>query len=293
MSRLAAGVQSTVRHCRQAGAVRLGQHGIETPELDSALLLAHALGRESSWLYAHPEYPLSDREVALWRSCLAQRQARRPLAYIVGRKAFMELEFFVDERVLIPRPETELVVELARDWLRGNPAAAVADVGTGSGCIALAVAHRHPGLPVYALETSAAALQVARRNADRLGLRDSVRFRQGDLLAPLPTPVSLILANLPYVTAVEHAQLAPEIRDYEPRAALVSCREGLDHLRRLVSQLAWSLAAGGGVVLECSSTAAGPVRDMLVRTDLFHEVRIHTDLAGLDRCISGRGFRAP
>ena len=293
MSYLAAAVQpTTVRHCQQAGSLRLRQHGVETPELDGALLLAHALGQERSWLYAHPEHLLSDREEALWRSCLAQRQARRPLAYIVGRKEFMGLEFLVDERVLIPRPETEQVVELAQDWLQGNPDAAVADVGTGSGCIALAVAHRHPGLQVYALEASAEALQVARRNAAQLRLWDRVSFCHGDLLASLPTPVCLVLANLPYVTAVEHARLAPEIRDYEPRSALVSGREGLDHVQRLVAQLDGSLVAGGGIILECSSTAAATVQDMLGQTHRFDEVRIHTDLAGLDRCVSGRGFHS-
>ncbi len=222
----------------------------------------------------------------MWLSCLA----RRPLAYIVGRKEFMGLEFLVDERVLIPRPETERIVELAQDWLPGHPAAAVADVGTGSGCIALTVAHRHPGRQVYALEASAEALQVARRNAARLGLWDRVSFCHGDLLAPLPAPVCLVLANLPYVTAAEHARLAPEIRDYEPRAALVSCREGLGHMQRLVAQWDGSLMAGGGIILECSSTAAATVRDMLDRTHRFDEVRIYTDLAGLDRCVSGWGF---
>ncbi len=290
MSRLPTAPRPTVRHCQQAGAVRLGQHGVETPALDSALLLAHALGQQRSWLYAHPEYLLSDREAALWRSCLAQRQARRPLAYIVGRKEFMGLEFRVDERVLIPRPETELAVELAQDWLQHHPATRIADVGTGSGCIALAIAHRYPELQVYALEASAAALQVARRNARRLGVQDRVRFRQGDLLAPLPAPVCLILANLPYVTAAEHARLAPEIREYEPPSALISGQAGLDHLQRLVAQLDRGLREGGSVILECSAPAARTVQDLLVRTDRFDTVQVHADLAGRDRCVFGQGY---
>ncbi len=281
----------TVRQCQQTGSLRLRQHGVETPELDNALLLAHALGRKRSWLYAHPERSVSDREAALWLSCLAQRQVRRPLAYIVGHKEFMGLEFQVDERVLVPRPETELVVELAQRWLQPHPTATIADVGTGSGCIALAVAHLHPAIRAYALDASDEALQVARRNADRLGLRDRMRFRQGDLLTPLPTPVSLILANLPYVTAAEYARLAPEIRKYEPRAALVSDAQGLAHLQRLVMQLDQGLRCGGGVVLECGPTTAQTVQDMLIQTDRFDEVRVHADLAGWARCVSGRDFR--
>ena len=291
MSPLVPTAPPTVRQCLQRGSLRLRQKEVSSPELDSALLLAHAIGQKRSWLYAHPDSALTDGEKALWLSCLAQRQARRPLPYIVGYKEFMGLRILVDERVLIPRPETELVVELAQQFLRGDPGATIADIGTGSGCIALAVARLCPETQVFAADASATALQVAQDNAYQLGLTDRVSFSLGDLLTPSPGHVSLLLANLPYVAAKEYASLAPEITDYEPQIALVSGQEGLDHLQRLVAQLGVCLLPGGRIILECGSTQALTVLNMLRHTGLFAGTQVHSDLAGLDRCVSAWGFR--
>lgn len=280
-----------VRQCQREGTERLRQIGLESAALDNSLLLAYALGQERSWLYAHPEYGLTDPEKALWLSCLAQRLARRPLPYIVGYREFMGMDLLVDERVLIPRPETEQLVELAQAWLDVRPAIAVADVGTGSGCIALAIAHIFPDLQVFALDISAGALEVAKRNADRHKLLKQISFIQGDLLSSLPMQVNLILANLPYVSTAEHAQLEPEIRNYEPDVALVSGQDGLQHFQKLISQLEGSLAPEGSAILECGSTQADALQEMLSLADLFAEVQVHTDLAGLDRCVTGWGHR--
>lgn len=282
---------ANVRQCQREGTASLTKQGIESPELDNSLLIAYALGRERSWLYAHPEYTLTDTERALWLSCLAQRLARRPLSYIVGHKEFMGLDLFVDERVLIPRPETEQIVELAQLWLEDHPTSSVADVGTGSGCISLAIARLFPTLQVLALDASVGALEVAERNARRHGLLNQIRLMQGDLLISLPTAVDLILANLPYVSSAEHTQLRPEIRDYEPDVALLSGQDGLQHLRRLVTQLDGTLLPEGGIILECGSNQAGALQEMLELTGLFAEVKVHTDLAGLDRCVTGWGHR--
>ncbi len=286
MSPLALTAPPTVQQCLQRGSRGLRRKGVSTPELDGALLLAHAMGQKRSWLYAHPDSALTNREMALWLTYLAQRQARRPLPYIVGYKEFMGFRFFVDERVLIPRPETELVVELALQFLQASPCATVADIGTGSGCIALAVAQLCPGTQVYAADASASALQVAQDNACQFGMREKVSFCRGDLLTRLPGPVSLLLANLPYVAAKEYASLAPEITDYEPQDALVSGQEGLEHLQRLVAQLDDHLLPGSSIILECGSTQAPSVMELLHHTGLFAGTQVHADLAGLDRCVS-------
>ena len=257
------------------------------------MLLAHALARSRSWIYAYPEYVLTAPERARWRLCLAQRAARRPVAYIVGRKEFMGLPFQVDERVLIPRPETELLAELALAWIDRRPAGAtvVADVGTGSGCLALSLAHRRPALNVWALDVDPAALRVARANAAHLALERRVTFRAGDLLAALPEKAHLILANLPYVAPAEYAALAPEIRDFEPVSALVSRGAGLQHILRLAAMLPGYLVQGGAVILECAPRQAAAIQSVLSRAGRFAAVTRHQDLAGWTRCVAGWDFR--
>lgn len=259
------------------------------------MLLAHALERSRGWLYAYPEYVPTAPERARWRVCLAQRLARRPLAYIVGRKEFMGLPFRVDERVLIPRPETELLVELAAAWIerKATGSAVVADVGTGSGCIALSLTHRCPALKAWALDIDPAALQVARANAAHLALERRVIFRAGDLLAALPEKAHLILANLPYVAPAEYAALTPEIRDFEPVSALVSRGAGLQHILRLAAMLPGYLVQGGAVILECAPRQAVAIQSALSRAGRFAAVTRHRDLAGWTRCVAGWDFRLP
>lgn len=288
-------VSAQVSTCLQAGTAQLQALGIKSAALDASLLLAHVLARSRSWVYAYPEYRLTARELACWHMSLAQRQARRPLAYIVGRKEFMGLSFQVDERVLIPRPETELLVTWALAWLDQQPVPGrtAADVGTGSGCIALALAHSRPDLILYALDLSGEALQVACANSRYLQLQDRVTFLQGDLLAPLPAPVHLILANLPYVETGARASLAPEIRQYEPDTALFGGPDGLAHMRRLIGMLPSRLRPGGAVCLECGAAQALAVHTLLVRLDRFAHVAIHVDWAGHERYVTAVDFRDP
>ncbi len=263
--------------------------GIANPSLDAALLLAHALHQPRSWLYAYPEYRLTDQEMTHWQSCLNQRLTFRPLAYIVGQKEFMGLVFQVDERVLIPRPETELLVELALAWLDQTDVSTprVVDVGTGSGCIALSLAHARSHLEVIAVDLSADALQVARGNSQRLNLPDRITWCQGDLLTPLTEPVSLILANLPYVSEQEWTTLMPDITDYEPMLALWSGEGGLAHIRHLVAMLPSRLQTGGSVLLECGAGQSARVQDLLERSGLFAQVSVYNDLSGIKRCVAG------
>ena len=174
----------SLREFLQEAIGELREAGVDSPELDAELLLAHALGVERSWLLAYPEHRLTPDQMAAFQSLLARRLAREPLAYITGRRWFYDIQLAVTPAVLIPRPETEELVERALAWLRERPRAVVADVGTGSGAIALAVAKHAPRARIYATDISPEALAVARENARRLGLAARVAFLLGDLLAP-------------------------------------------------------------------------------------------------------------
>jgi release factor glutamine methyltransferase len=213
-----------------------------------------------------------------------RRVRREPVAYILGRKGFRRIELVVDRRVLIPRPETELLVEIALE----TGATSVIDVGTGSGAIALAVADELPAARVFAIDTSMDALRVAQVNTDRLGLADRVDVvNRGVATLASTGPCDLLLANLPYVSESEWRELAPEIREYEPREALVSGPTGLEAIQGLLDSLAgleWRPAA---VALEIGAEQAPAVAE-LVRGAGYSEVETRRDLAGLDRVVIGR-----
>ena len=241
----------------------------ETDEAEWAAkrLLAHVQGCTLSELFAYPDRRLAGQEAAAYRALVERRAQHEPVAYLVGHRGFLELDLLVDRRVLIPRPETELLVEravaLAR---RSGTTLRVADVGTGSGAIAigLAVALPQAELPaaaIYALDRSPDALEVARQNAALHGVAERITFLEGDLLAPLSTPVDLIVANLPYVTEDEYAALPPGIRDYEPRAALVAGADGLDAIRRLLHTARPHLSPGGVILLEIGAAQGATVRN--------------------------------
>ncbi|MBX5455995.1 MAG: peptide chain release factor N(5)-glutamine methyltransferase [Thermogemmatispora sp.] len=209
---------------------------------DVQVLLGHVLGVERSALYAHPERELTEAELQRLTALLERRQRGEPVAYLLGHKEFFGLDLLVDRRVLIPRPETELLVEAvlaeARNRLSRGEVPIVADIGTGSGAIAVALAVSEPRLPyLYACDRSAAALEVARLNCQRHGVSQRVRLLQGDLTEPLPEPVDLLVANLPYVGTEERELLAPDVRDFEPAEALFAGPRGLTLLERLLRQL--------------------------------------------------------
>lgn len=236
---------------REATA-RLSAVGIEEARLDAELLLAHSLGLTRSVLLAHPERPLSRADLEALSALLHRRTAREPLPYLTGQREFFGLNFAVDPRVLIPRPETELLVEralaLASDRTSPSPLL-LADIGTGSGCIAVALAAHLPRATIYASDVSADALAVAQGNAARHGVASRIRFYQGDLLSALPEPVQIIVANLPYISEREWPTLPPEVR-WEPRVALDGGPDGLDLVRRLLAQAPSYLAADGALLLE-------------------------------------------
>jgi len=257
---------------------------METPRLDAELLTAHALGLPRLQLYIQFDRPLSPTELAAIRELVKRRQAGESVAYLLGKKEFFGLELAVDRRVLVPRPDTETLVDEALE--RGRGAARVADVATGSGAIAIALASRLPQASVYASDVSADALAVARANAERHGM--AITFVEGDLDAPLAAhgPFDLVTANLPYILTGELAALPPEVRA-EPRLALDGGPDGLALVRRLVVAAPRLLAAGGVLVLEVGAGQAPATAELLAAAGLT-AVRLRRDLGQVERVVSGQ-----
>jgi len=264
---------------------RFTERALATPRLDAELLVAHALGLPRVQLYVQFDRPLVPDELAAIRALIKRRQGGESVAYLVGKKEFWGLDFTVDARVLVPRPDTETLIEEARERLAGGESVRLADVGTGSGAIALTLAKLFPQAAVFASDLSTGALEVARANAERLGL--AVTFAEGDLAAPLAAdaPFSLIAANLPYIASSEMATLPPEVKS-EPALALDGGPDGLALVRRLVADAPALLAAGGALVLEIGAGQAGATAELLRAAGLA-DVRTRRDLGGVERVVSG------
>ena len=260
----------TVRDALDAAVPALAAAGCETPRLDAELLIADALGADRAVLHASPDRAIDGAQARVVGERVRRRVAREPVAYILGRRGFRRIELYVDTRVLIPRPETEVLVEVALELPSG---ARVHDVGTGSGAVALALLDERPDLVVSASDASPAAVEVARANAARLGLPLEVSVGRG---LP-PCDHDMVLANLPYVREDEWQGLAPEIRLYEPREALVSGADGLDAIRSLVG----SAPPGARLALEHAPGQAATAGALL------RDARTLKDLAGHDRVTVG------
>ena len=272
---------TTVRDAVAGARARLEEAGVETAAVDAALLLAHVLGTTRSGLHADSRRELTESEAAELERRLARRAAREPLAYVLGEWGFRRLTLTVDARVLVPRPETEIVVERCLVRLAGTGAPRVLDVGTGSGAIALAIADEHPGARVTAIDASAGALEVARANTARAGL--TIDLRRHDLYAGLPDgPWDLVVCNPPYVREDEISGLEPEVRDWEPRGALV----GEGATERVASDACAVLRPGGALVLETAGGRAEEVAGLL--RDLgYADVQTTDDLVGRSRIAEG------
>ena len=260
-----------------AAADAFAAAGIDTPRLDAELLLERATGTPRARLIANPEAGVEAAAARDFGAMVRRRIQREPIAYILGAKGFRRLDLAVDPRVLIPRPETELLVELA---LELEPLS-VLDVGTGSGAVALAIADELPAADVVATDTSLDALAVAQANRDRLGLADRVRLADGSLD---PGSFDLIVANLPYVSEDEWSSLAREIREYEPREALVSGPTGLEAIEGLLAAIAAAPEPPTAIGLELGIDQGLTVAELTRRAG-FDRIEIRPDLAGNDRVV--------
>lgn len=255
----------TVLESIQRGADFLKGKGVESPRLQAEWLLAHALGLPRLRLYLEFDRVLSTAEIETARALIQRRGRREPLQHILGTVSFCGLELDVGPQALIPRPETELLAEQAWTWLQGrqNPAATVFDFGTGTGCLAITVAVKCPGVRCHALEISPDALRLAQANAQRHGVADRIEFHLGDGFAPLSPELrfDLGVANPPYVASPEIDTLAPEVKDFDPRGALDGGADGLDYYRRLAAEARERLRPGGVLLLEMGDGQAPRIQN--------------------------------
>jgi release factor glutamine methyltransferase len=279
---MAAGITAgRVQEALSAATDALAAAGVDTPRLDAELLLGAATGLDRARLAAEPDAGVGPDAGRRFGDMVRRRIRREPIAYILGHKGFRRIELAVDGRALIPRPETELLVEIA---LELEPATAL-DVGTGSGAVALALVDELPGCEVTATETSTEALALASENADRLGSDGRVHLERGTV--PEGRQFDLVLANLPYVRDEEWEGLAPEITRYEPREALVAGADGIEVIASVAPAAMAALAPGGSLAFEVGAGQAGPVAELLL--DLgFVQVEGRPDLAGIPRVVLGR-----
>jgi release factor glutamine methyltransferase len=264
-------------------ARELDERCVPSPRVDAEHLVAHVLETTRSGIYAAAD-DLSEDQLLRLRTLVDRRRAREPLAYILGEWGFRRLTLKVDGRVLIPRPETEALVERCLERLRGVDEPRVLDVGVGSGAVALAIAHEHAGAHVVAVERSADALALARENLARWPVNGRVELRHGDLLAGIHGPFDLVVSNPPYVSPEEYEALQPEIRLYEPREALVGVGVGAQIARAARG----CLRPDGWLLLECGDGQAGELAAELERLG-YHDVSASRDLADRERVVEARG----
>jgi release factor glutamine methyltransferase len=263
----------------------LAARGVEKARLDAEVLLADVLGFDRVGLFAARRPGLDDRERRAFDALLARRARREPLQHVRGVQEFFSREFLVDRRVLVPRPETEILVEVALDLARPFRDATVLDLGCGSGVVAITIALELPCAAIFASDVSSDAVEVARENARRLNLADRIELGCGDLLAAVRgRRFDLVVSNPPYVPRVELERLAPEVRDYEPRIALDGGEDGLDFYRRLAPAVGDVLAEEGMVVMEIGHQQSNGAAEIFAAAG-FRVVRTERDLAGIERVL--------
>ena len=283
---------------KQALASAIAELGVEkvpSPRMNAELLLRFILNCDRAYLFAHPERELTADEQSRYDAALAERKRGVPAQYITGHQEFWGMDLIVTPAVLIPRPETEHLIETVLE-LNGPPVlhghravsdgrARIIDVGTGSGCIALALAKELPHAEIHATDTSAAALEIARANAARHQFETRIHFHQADLLAGLGLSFDMIVSNPPYVGETEEDQVQLEVRKFEPRSAVFAGPIGTEVIARLIPQAHAALHPGGWLVLEISATIVEPVRSLLAAWD---EVRVTPDLQSIPRIVRAR-----
>lgn len=264
--------------------------GISTARLDAELLLSHVLVKDRAWVFTHIDDVLDAGHERLYQELVDRRAHREPIQYILGRQEFWGLEFIVTRDVLIPRPETELVVETAIRSLQGIPKPAIIDLCTGSGCIAVSLAKEFPASRIFATDTSDRALGIARENARMHGATERIRFLEGDLFHQLEEldirgQVDLITANPPYIPSRELPGLQPEVRDFEPEQALIAGPNGTEFHERIIAGASSFLKRQGSLIMEMGIGQAETLVVMAARSGAYAGPEILKDLAGIDRVI--------
>lgn len=283
----------TGQEALRRGITALRAAAIEDPELEADLLLRHAIRRDRVFLYAHLPEQLTAEQERAFLDILGRRLERRPTSYLTGVREFYGIEFYVAPGVLIPRPETELLVEESLRRLKARASApepaVFADIGTGSGAVVVSVAKNWARARYFAVDSSAAALQIAALNAHRPKLAGRIEFLQGDLLSPLPIRADVVAANLPYVPTAVWAELPHEIRQFEPRAALDGGADGLEVIRRLIASAAAKLKDDGALLLEIGDGQSDAVAALLAGAFPAARRYVLHDLAGIERVIVAEG----
>ncbi len=270
------------------------EKGLSSPRLDAELLLAHALNWERIKLYTHYDYPMSDSDLTTSRELVKRRAQGEPIAYILGSRDFYKAKFIVAPGVLIPRPETELLVEEAVLWIKKSnlESPRIVDLGSGSGCIGFSVLHDVPGATLLSVDISETAVAIAKKNADALGLADRVRFlrssvddlNQALVEQKLEGFVDAVLANPPYI-APDDTQVEANVKKYEPAEALFSTGDGLNHIRSWAKKASEIIRPGGFVMFEIGCDQGPEARDIFLKLECFDKIEVIKDLSKLDRFV--------
>lgn len=275
-------------------ATRLSSAGVGTPRLDAEVLLRHVLDRDRAWMLAHYRDRLDEELLSIFERAVERRAEREPLQYITGKQEFWGLEFTVSPEVLIPRPETELIIETVLNSMRDRGQAfTVVDLCTGSGCIAVALASELPHARIIATDKSPGALTVARENARRHSVLDRILFYEGDLTSPLESldiggKVDIIVSNPPYVRSGDYPALQPEVRDYEPALALLAGPEGTEVHQRIINEAIRYLKSNGLLIVEMGIGQAETLANKLKENGQYQSFEILRDLASIERVIAAR-----
>ena len=278
-------MNSSIHDLLAEGTRALAAAGITEPRRDAALLLGEVLNRDRSFMIAHPEHSVAADQLQKFREFIARRASGEPLQYITAHQEFFKLDFAVTPDVLIPRPETELIVEVALEILRPDQAARLLDIGTGSGCLAISILKELPKARAVATDISASALKVARRNAERHGVTDRLRLIESDLFSAMASDdvFDLLVSNPPYVPNNDLRNLQPEVQ-YEPAAALAGGADGLATIRRILRDAPRLLCAGGYLIFEIGFGQSESVGALVGARD-WQMIEIRRDLQGIPRTV--------
>jgi release factor glutamine methyltransferase len=278
-----------LREALQSATQTLRKAGIADASVEAELLLGHVLGMSRTQLYTEPERRLTSAEMEHLCHVVRRRLDHEPVAYILGHCEFYGIDFYIDYHTFIPRPETELLVEkavgLAQCISRRGKQIIIADIGTGCGAIAISLALALPQAKIYATDISASALQVAEVNCRRHAVNGQVELSQGNLLEPLPQPVDMIAANLPYIKGCEFKDLSPEIRDYEPTMALAGGKDGLDKIQQMLEQMPGKLKHGAYLLLEIGQGQGKMVTSLIESYFPQASIELISDLGGIERVV--------